>query len=150
MKENWIPLNTQEDIDKLINIFGGFHDACLKELYMWTEHYVDFDLSMSISDKLDTRIRALFQRQWENPSALELLFEEVTRLSITPSTENYDSIIYDGTLLYKAGLFYWADDKNWTPGKETNYGVNWIAAKKVSWREVSQWMGKQQRYGITK
>ncbi|OXM82283.1 hypothetical protein CF651_31760 [Paenibacillus rigui] len=145
---DWIPLNTQEDLDKFMNLFGWFHDACLKELYLWTEHYVDFNYSMGVSDKLDNRIRTLFQRQWQNPSAIELLFEEVIKLSISPSPENYDSIIYEGTFLYDNGIFYWADDRNWNPNKKLDYKVNWIAARKVSWREVSNWMGKQQRYGI--
>lgn len=146
----WKSINTQKDIDRLMNDFGGFHDACLKELYMWTDHYVDSNLSMGVSDKLDHRIRVLFQRQWENPSAIEVLFEEVIKLSITPSPENYDSIIYEGTLIYKDEVFYWADDSNWSPEEKRNYELNWIAARKVSWREVSHWMGEEQRYGITK
>lgn len=148
MNKQWEPIHTQEDIDRLINLFGGFHDACLKELYMWTEHYVDTDLSMSINDQLDHRIRALFQRQAENPSAIEMLFEEVTQLCITPSPGGYDSIIYESTLCYRDGLFYWADDRNWSPERKSDYSVNWISARKVSWREVSHWMGKGQRYGI--
>ncbi|HEY2491818.1 MAG TPA: hypothetical protein VGI33_02670 [Paenibacillus sp.] len=150
MIEKWKSISTQEYIDRLMIDFGGFHDACLKELYMWTDHYVDSNLSMGVSDKLDHRIRVLFQRQWENPSAIEVLFEEVIKLSITPSSENYDSIIYGGTLIYKNGVFYWADDRNWSPEEKRNYEVNWIAARKVSWREVSHWMGEEQRYGITK
>lgn len=71
----WNELNDSNDIEKLLKTFGGFHDSCLKELYMWTESYVDENLSMTMSIDLDTNVRILFQRQWDNPSAIELLFD---------------------------------------------------------------------------
>ncbi|MFM9329349.1 hypothetical protein [Paenibacillus mesotrionivorans] len=145
---DWIPLTDQEEINKFMSAFGRFHDACLKELYLWTDHYVNNDFAMNVSNKLDNRIRVLFQRQWNDPSAVELLFEEVVKLCISPSSENYDSIIFGASLYFENGICYWADDSNWRHDKQVSYEVNWIAARKVSWREVSNWMGKQQRYGI--
>lgn len=41
----------------------------------------------------------LFQRQYSNPSAIELLFEGVTGIHIIPTPENYDSIIRDAIIL---------------------------------------------------
>ena len=78
----WIEVNDSEDIENLLEKFGGFHDSCLKELFMWTDSYVDENLSMGVSAELDTNVRILFQRQFRDPSAIELLFEGVTQFHI--------------------------------------------------------------------
>ena len=46
---DWIEVKDSKDIEILLDKFGGFHDSCLKELYMWTESYVDENLSMGMS-----------------------------------------------------------------------------------------------------
>jgi hypothetical protein len=144
----WQVLQDQTDLDSLMNLFGWFHDSCIKELFMWTDHYVNHDLSMSVSGDRDNRVRVLIQRQYTNPTAVELMFEEVTQIYIVPSPENYDSIIYEATFLFRDGLFYWADDRNWDPdGKCRHASVNWISSRKVKWRDASDWIGKTLRYG---
>lgn len=71
---NWIKLNDHIDIGNFINLFGVFHDSFMKELYIWTETFVDEDLSMNMSVNLVTCVRVLFQRQNRDSSAIELLF----------------------------------------------------------------------------
>lgn len=144
----WKEVGNQNDIDELINLFGGFHDSCIKELYMWTDHYVDEDLSMSVSSNRDHRVRLLIQRQRSNPVAIELIFEELVQLYINPSPENYDSIISEATFIQEEDLFYWADDGNWNPkGPYKHANINWICSKKVKWRDASEWIGETLRYG---
>jgi hypothetical protein len=46
---DWIEVKDSKDIEKLLDKFSRFHDSCLKELYMWTESYVDENLSMGMS-----------------------------------------------------------------------------------------------------
>ncbi|MDN4492989.1 hypothetical protein [Ureibacillus aquaedulcis] len=135
-----------KDIENLLNTFGGFHDSCLKELYMWTESFVNDNLSMSPVP--DTNVRILFQRQYRNPSAIELLFRGVAQFHIVPSPENYDSIIHDAKLILHKGLLYWADDNSWDPGNSILTETSWLSAKRLYWRDVSSWMGKENRYGI--
>ena len=145
----WQELKNSGDIENLLDTFGGFHDSCLKELYMWTESYVDDNLSMGMSiEELDTNVRILFQRQYRNPSAIELLFEGVTQFHIVPSPINYDSIIYDAKLILHEGLFYWADNYDWEPGDTTFVSNSWISSERLKWRDVSSWMGEQNRYGV--
>lgn len=147
-KNNWDELKDQKDLDNLMNLFGRFHDSCIKEMYMWTDHHVNEDLSMSISGDRDHRVRLLIQRQYRDPSVIELLFEEVTQIFITPSPENFDSIIYGAKFMHINEIFYWADNGNWDPNGDCKYGsVNWISAKKVKWRDASDWMGETNRYG---
>lgn len=143
---SWNEMKTKEELDQLLQVFGGFHDSCLKEMYMWTGAYVSEELSMAMSS--GTNVRMLFQRQYENPSAIELLFEGVVKINITPSPENYDSIILGASLVQQDGVFYWADDSGWTPDTTFPYEVSWISAKCVKWRDVSSWMGEKMRYGV--
>ena len=64
--------------------------------------------------------RLLFQRQFRNPSAIELVFHQVVGLCVVPSPENYDSIIFDASLTLKDGVFRWTD------GEDQG---TWIAAR---------------------
>jgi len=142
----WNEIKTIEDIENLFMLFGGFHDGCLKELYLWTDSYVDEELSMAMSS--GTNVRILFQRQIENISAIELLFESVTQFHMSPPPVNYDSVIYDATLLFEDELFYWADDSSWSPNKSIDYDVSWISSKRLKWRDASSWIGRKMRYGV--
>ncbi|MGG3526895.1 hypothetical protein COM13_19110 [Bacillus pseudomycoides] len=143
---SWNTIKTKENIENLLHLFGGFHDSCLKESYLWTDSCVDENLAIGMSS--GTNVRILFQRQYENPSAIELLFEGVTKFHLTPPPENHDSIIFGASLLLQNNLFYWADDIGWQPNEVTPYEVSWISAKSVKWRDVSSWMGDKMRYGV--
>ncbi len=143
----WVEVTNQADLDGLMNTFGAFHDACIKEMHLWTESYVDSDLFMSCPPHLDTHVRLLIQRQFEDPSAIELLFDEVRRINVVPSPDNYDSIIFDATLLFTEDVFYWADAGRWLPDQEDSMNTTWIAANKLKWRDASEWMGEELRYG---
>jgi hypothetical protein len=145
---NWNKINNSTDIENFMDLFGGFHDSCLKELYMSTETFVDEELSMSMSVNLDTCVRVLFQRQDRNPSAIELLFKGVTHFHMHPSAKNQDSIIYGAKLLLKEGQFYWAEDEEWQIDQPFLHSISWISAKEIYWRDVSPWMGKEPRYGV--
>ena len=102
---------------------------------------------MTCSPQLDTHVRLLIQRQFSAPSAIELLFDEVMGLNVAPSPDNYDSIIFEATLLLKEGVFYWADVGDWLPDQEDIIHTTWIAAQKLKWRDASEWMGGELRYG---
>jgi hypothetical protein len=142
----WKKINTQADANAFMDIFGGFHDGCIREAHLWTDHWVSNDLSMSCPGDLDNRIRFLIQRQFKNPSAIELLFEEVTRFNLVPTPENYDSIIYEATLLIRNDNIYWSTDRGWSPDAANRDARTWISAKKLRWREVD-WLGEDLRYG---
>jgi hypothetical protein len=76
-----------------------------------------------------------------------MLFEEVTTLHLVPPPENYAGIIMSGTLLLDEGIYYWADDNPWHPSEANRDSCTWIAARKLSWRDASDWMGPELRYG---
>jgi len=142
----WNQIETQTDADVLMDLFGGFHDGCVREAHLWTDHWVASDLSMSCPGHLDNRIRFLIQRQFHNPSAIELLFDEVTRFNLVPTPDNYDSIIYDATLVVRDGIIYWSPEDDWSPDSPIRDNDTWISAKKLSWRIVD-WLGEKLHYG---
>lgn len=76
-KPAWNLIVAKADAEKLLKVFGTFHDGCLREAHVWTEHWVTPDLHMRCTGELDTRVRILIQRQLIAPSAVELLFEQV-------------------------------------------------------------------------
>jgi hypothetical protein len=142
----WKEIKTQADADALMDLFGDFHDSCIREAHLWTDHWVSPDLSMSCAPDLDNKILFLIQRQFENPSAIELLFERVTRFNLVPSPENYDSTISGATLLVQNGSVFWSPEGDWAPNKPNRDDSTWVSARELRWREV-HWLGKELRYG---
>ncbi len=135
MPESWKQLNSQADVEKLLDLFGEFHDGCMKELYLWTGHHVRDDLAMAVSPGLDNSLRVLFQRQFSDPSAIELFFEELLGLLLDPTPENHDSIIAAAGFVFEGGIFKFETD------------TISIQSRKVAWRDASNWMGPTSRYG---
>jgi hypothetical protein len=142
----WEQVATQANADALMHVFGDFHDGCIHEAHLWTDHWVSSDLSMSCPTHLDNRIRFLIQRQFKDPSAIELLFEEVTRFNLVPSPEDYASIIFSATLLVQDGVIFWSPEGSWKPDEADKDESTWISARKLRWREVP-WLGQDLRYG---
>jgi len=127
-----------------MELFGDFHDACLREIHVLTGHYVDPDLRMHVDWR--TTVHMLIQRQFANPSAIELRFDEVIELRVFPPSPNYDAVLFDAAFFLRDGICYWADRGNWTP--ESHGGkATWIAARKAYWRDASEWIGPDIRYG---
>ncbi|HSI15244.1 MAG TPA: hypothetical protein VK961_24560 [Chthoniobacter sp.] len=67
-----------------------------------------------------------------------------------PTPANYDSIIFGATMLLADGMFYWANTGDWSPAAPNRDDATWIAAKKLSWRDASDWMGAELHYGASK
>jgi hypothetical protein len=144
---DWHTLADGAAAQELLRIFGSFHDGCIREAHLWTETYVNQDLRMSCAAHRDAKLRILFQRQFREPSAIELQFEELVALHFAPTPDNYDSIIHGATVLLRNGVFYWAEDEDWTPDSPGRDGCTWVAAQILRWRDASDWMGATLRYG---
>jgi hypothetical protein len=140
----WRRVVSEADVEELLSAFGGFHDSCLREVHVWTEHYVSEDLSMACPGHLDSHVRMLFQRQARPICGLELLFHQVFGFRYSPSPANADSIIFDADLALNDGVFYWCNDFGTTDAQDD---TSWIRAKELWWRDASDWMGSELRYG---
>ncbi len=97
----WQELRTPNQIDALMEMFGRFHDACVREIHVATGHYVAEDLSMSADWR--TTVHMLIQRQFSNPSAIELRFEEVVGLRVCPPPPDCVAIIFRGVCHARRG-----------------------------------------------
>jgi hypothetical protein len=142
----WKEVDTQDDADALMEVFGNFHDSCIREAHLWTDHWVSSELSMSCSTHLDVKIRFLIQRQFTKPSAVELLFEYVTRFNLVPSPENCVSVILAATLLVQDGIVFWSPEGDWRPDKPNADEFTWVSARRLRWHEVG-WLGETLHYG---
>ena len=140
----WTELNSDSRIAELMQVFGNFHDGCIREIHVTTGHYVDSNLSMTVDWR--TMIYMLVQRQWRNPSAIELRLEELVGLNLYPPQPDYESIIFHAACLLREGIFYWADDARWRPESREPGDCTWVAARRAWWRNASDWMGPELRY----
>ncbi len=145
----WTRVQTQEDAADLMVQFGDFHDGVLREAHLRTEHWVSDGLAMAIGIGLDTRVRMVLHRQWRPVPAIELMFEEVIRFNLVPSPENYEGSIQSATLYIDGPVVYWADEANWRPGESDSDEVTWISARRLHWRDASEWLGESLHYGAS-
>lgn len=134
---DWKEIKDEGDIKDLMELYGYFHDACLREIHITTTTSVDETLSMGF-DETQAAI-LLFQRQSKNLRVIELKFERTLHLNFT----TYNStIIFDATFKKVDGVFYWADDKNW---EIDDNDCLWVSAKEVFWRERPELIGPVNR-----
>lgn len=124
--------------------FGHFHDGCVREIHVATGHYVAQDLAMGVDWR--TTVHMLIQRQFRNLSAIELRFEEITGLMVSPPPPDYEAIIRHAAFFLRDGVFYWADGGEWTPELPDRDGYTWVAGRRAFWRDVSDWLGSDLRY----
>src|SRR5471030_561709 len=101
VSRSWQDLRTQTEIEKLMSLFGHFHDACVREIHVVTGHYVDQELSMHVDWR--TTVHMLIQRQFVDPSAIELRFEEVVGLRICPPSPDFEAIIFGAAFFLRDG-----------------------------------------------
>ncbi|MBM4040078.1 MAG: hypothetical protein FJ290_16360 [Planctomycetes bacterium] len=153
----WLKLESQADLDALMRRCGRFHDGCFREAHVWTETYVDQG-SMACAINLDTHVRALFHLGAEQPSAIELRFDEVLLFRTMPSPDNCDSVISSATFSLEEGIFHlkvylcglpvtgkpntWLWVRRGAPDAPDIH----IASRRVAWRDASEWMGETLRY----
>ena len=100
MDSNRFPQSASE----LLNRFGGFHDACLREAAVRTETYVGSDGGMACPGHLDTTALLYFQSQGRL-RAIEVRCGGVTQFRLRPTAENRDSIISSALFAEEAGVW---------------------------------------------
>ncbi len=146
---NWYDVNNQSDIDFLMKIYGGFHDACITELRYIIGADVNENLSMRFGESQDRKLYVIIKRQW-NPMKIELLFEGMRQINIAGWQNNYFCDIYDCYLAIHNNLItgrddnliVWADSSGFNP-KELYDGnilseplISYIISEKLKWRLI--------------
>jgi len=136
----WVEVKEQSDIDKLMELFGFFHDSCLRDIYISTREFIDEKLAMHFENKLIAIL--LFQRQFGPSTVLELKFEDIEQFNFRPFDDGSNAVIYDATIMIANGLFYWADFAGWKIGEDDSI---WISGKKLFWRLRPELIGNVKR-----
>ncbi len=146
---NWYDVNNQSDIDFLMKIYGGFHDACITELRYISGADVNENLSMRFGESQDRKLYVIIKRQW-NPMKIELLFEGMRQINIAGWQNNYFCDICDCYLAIHNNLItgrddnliVWADSSGFNP-KELYDGnilseplISYIISEKLKWRLI--------------
>ena len=141
----WHEINTQAEADAFLARMYGFHDSCVKELSYSSGAYVEGDLSMYPVNG-QRILRMVLQRQFADPSMIELAFTGVSLVRLTPEDETHTCELEDVTLLVQAGRVCWCDRGGITAEEMLSYDGTVIFAKEVFWRPVEGHMGEAPFY----
>lgn len=127
---DWNYIETQKDIDLLMEKFAGFHDSVLKELQYISGDYVAQDGGMLLSEAGDKKIRVVFDSQWAK--SIEMLLLAPRYIQLVPPAENYLANLYDASLFIKDCMVYFYDSYLQVIPKA--YDGTCFAAMGVMWR----------------
>lgn len=94
---DWNYVNSNEDINNLMNKFHSFHDSVLKSL-SYISGAGKVDNGMSVTDYL-RQVTILFDSDWSD--SIEIVFEGVLALNLRPAKDNYSSDLYSATIILK-------------------------------------------------
>ena len=120
-ENEWNYIRTQEDADKFMKLFVGFHDSTMDKI-VYEEDYGKKQLNVIFDNS-----------GWYG--VVELCFEGLIRMNLQSYSENYTREIYDATLLVQDECVYWADSA--LKEENLNYNGNWIKALNLKWRKLS-------------
>lgn len=140
---SWQIIKSQVDVDYLNDSFDNFHDSYLKELCFSSGSYISVDRSMNENNEPIARF--LFQRQWENPSVVEIEFKDIIQLNIKPEDKDEFTYISIAHLYLHNNIFFWSsrDYEFHEDGKDS---YTWVAAKQVRWRVRDELLGSKKNY----
>jgi GrpB-like predicted nucleotidyltransferase (UPF0157 family) len=140
-KDEWNLVRSQEDIDQLMHLSGGFHDCCIVSMEYRSGNCTDSQGSMHFGDADQHEVVLLLHSQWIPP--VELCFTGVRQLHLTGWQKDYTSEITDAHLSFSDQLLpgrviLWAGsdcfDPTALPHTLREPSVSYIAADALRWR----------------
>ena len=144
---DWKEITSQDDMDELFNIYGGFHDSCIVSVSYKSGAFVDGERSMHFGSPAERELVVVFHRQWE-PKILEMCFTGLRQLHLTGWQDHYLCDISDAHLSFNEGLLpgkpdkviVWADS-SYFDGENTNNTIHepsdtYIVANALKWRII--------------
>ena len=144
-KDEWHEIQNNTDINKLLEGFRGFHDACIKELHHISGAYIQDNLSMN-PENYNGKVSIIFQSQINEIGTLELEFSEGVQININTSNQQGYGLLLDAFIGYIDGVIYWADYDGWTPQLSNKNDSTWFAAKNARWRILEDCLGTDSIY----
>lgn len=113
------PVTSERDIDNLMWVSGGFHDARIEKI-----------------EELPNGIKVLFDGVWG--CQIEVTFTgEVEYDSESRNPEKYDPYWFDSTVTIQNGFIYMIDDEDVSVENITN-GYCWFKARNMTYRVIPE------------
>ena len=146
---DWKEIKNQQDIEDLLEEFGGFHDSCIVNLYYESGMYITKDNAMVYAAPNEFKLHIVLQSQW-NDSACDLCFSGVRRLHIAGLQDNYAPDILDCYISFHdnvlpshysapSKVIVWADDCafdiNNIPNPLEEPATTYVIASSLKWRK---------------
>jgi len=133
--DDWEPLQSSQDIEKLMTGFGGFADAIFISHQSWSECYIDEDLSIvypAPGYSADQKGTAIFQRQSAERKTIELLFLGIKRIQMSGRDADHDGIInFADITIHKNGERSFIAKSSPEPNAD---GIYFAQADAIYWR----------------
>ena len=104
----WHYVETQEDVDTLMETAGDFHDSVLKSLEYISGSRVYPDKSMTPIDSL-RKLKMIFESQCTD--TIELLFEGLIALNLRPKDDNWTTEITEASVFLNEETVFFAEDE---------------------------------------
>lgn len=150
----WNEIKNENDIESLMDEYGGFHDSCIVSIKYQSGAKVDCNNAMSNGELLEHSVEMVLHSQWNNP--IELCFIGVRKCSIVGWQDNYFCDIFGAYIKFHIDLLgktrddkliVWADDGEWfDPTKYTEEKLissnaancTYVIAEKMFWRIITE------------
>ena len=141
----WNEIKNEKELRDFMDMLCYFHDSCIKEISYLSGAYVNEDLSMYPVNE-QRLLRMIIQRQFINPSVIEMEFVGLKYLNLYPTDDSYTCEILDATMIFKDNCIYWCDEGNLTEPEIDTYKGTVICASKMRWRPADKFIGKREVY----
>ncbi|MDE6558234.1 MAG: hypothetical protein K2K39_03900 [Clostridia bacterium] len=148
---DWKEILNQNDIDELMDVYGGFHDACIVSLEYKSGLYVYSERIMHFDEPEKCEVLITFHSQW-NEKPLELYFSGVRKMFVQGRMDNYENEIYDASIKFYDGLLphkysmperviVWADSEDFDAETDATSSKDepcdtYVIANALKWRLV--------------
>jgi len=135
-RNHWYEIKTQNDIDFLIERYGGFHDSVIVGIDYKNNAWIG---NGSIDTCADNTLSMYFRNQWVNPK-LEMKFSNMEKMNLTGKND-YMNILFDCFLSFLDGKIIFADNSDFDPQKHQEKQSEgntptFITAERLSWRFI--------------
>lgn len=127
---DWNYIESREDIDFLMEQFGGFHDSVLKEFQYITGDYVSQDGCMHLCEAGKKQIRIVFESQWSK--AIEMILLAPRHIQLVPPAENYLADLFDASIFIRDCMVCFYD--SYLQEIPKAYEGTYFAAMGMMWR----------------
>lgn len=125
----WEKIETQADIDKLMQLINNFHDSCINGLTYSSGTYVDEEYSMIMNT--EPVVNLLIQRQSEFMTNIELCLSGVSKFHINNDL-GLTLDILGAHFIKQEEDFYWYSSEDIEDDTVTRF-----VCKEIKWRSIS-------------